>query len=63
MCKCDDFVIVDFFIGMYKLIFKCLECDKISIIFDFFNNLTFFFFIENMWIRIIKFFLFNDVFV
>lgn len=59
----DDLVIFDLFIGLYKFIFVCFECNKISIMFDFFINLIFFFFMVNLWFREIRFYLLNDVFV
>lgn len=58
--KRDDSVIADLFTGMYKSTLKCPECDKISITFDPFNNLTLPLPIESMWIRAVKFFPLND---
>ncbi|KAK0389430.1 hypothetical protein NLU13_3005 [Sarocladium strictum] len=58
--KRDDSVIADLFTGMYKSTLQCPVCDKISITFDPFNNLTLPLPIENMWIGTIKFFPLND---
>ncbi|PWY74367.1 UCH-domain-containing protein [Aspergillus heteromorphus CBS 117.55] len=45
----NDSVITDLFAGMYKSTLVCPECNKVSIIFDPFNNLTLQLPIENMW--------------
>lgn len=47
--KRNDSVITDLFAGMYKSTVVCPVCDKVSIIFDPFNNLTLQLPIENMW--------------
>ena len=52
----NDSVITDLFAGMYKSTVVCPVCDKVSIIFDPFNNLTLQLPIENLWSRIIFFF-------
>ena len=52
----NDSVITDLFAGMYKSTVVCPTCDKVSIIFDPFNNLTLQLPIENLWSRIIFFF-------
>lgn len=49
--KRNDSVITDLFAGMYKSTVVCPVCDKVSIIFDPFNNLTLQLPIENMWSR------------
>ncbi|KAK5654111.1 hypothetical protein OQA88_7542 [Cercophora sp. LCS_1] len=58
--KRDDSVIADLFTGMYKSTLVCPVCDKISITFDPFNNLTLPLPIGNMWNRQVKFFPLND---
>ncbi|KAB8079304.1 hypothetical protein BDV29DRAFT_164785 [Aspergillus leporis] len=45
----NDSVITDLFAGMYKSTLHCPACDKVSIIFDPFNNLTLQLPIENLW--------------
>lgn len=45
----DDSVIADLFTGMYKSTLVCPVCDKVSITFDPFNNLTLQLPIENKW--------------
>ncbi|QMW29025.1 hypothetical protein G4B84_004360, partial [Aspergillus flavus NRRL3357] len=45
----NDSVITDLFAGMYKSTLVCPACDKVSIIFDPFNNLTLQLPIENLW--------------
>ncbi|KAB8238114.1 putative ubiquitin-specific protease UBP12 [Aspergillus alliaceus] len=45
----NDSVITDLFAGMYKSTLVCPVCDKVSIIFDPFNNLTLQLPIENLW--------------
>lgn len=52
----NDSVITDLFAGMYKSTVVCPDCNKVSIIFDPFNNLTLQLPIENLWSRIIFFF-------
>ena len=45
----NDSIITDLFAGMYKSTVTCPVCDKVSIIFDPFNNLTLQLPIENNW--------------
>ena len=45
----NDSVITDLFAGMYKSTVVCPECEKVSIIFDPFNNLTLQLPIQNIW--------------
>lgn len=52
----NDSVITDLFAGMYKSTVVCPDCDKVSIIFDPFNNLTLQLPIENLWAREVFFF-------
>lgn len=52
----NDSVITDLFAGMYKSTLHCPVCDKTSIIFDPFNNLTLQLPIGNIWSRRIVFF-------
>ena len=52
----NDSVITDLFAGMYKSTVVCPVCEKVSIIFDPFNNLTLQLPIENLWSRTIIFF-------
>ncbi|KAL8775233.1 MAG: hypothetical protein Q9209_000239 [Squamulea sp. 1 TL-2023] len=52
----NDSVITDLFAGMYKSTVVCPVCDKVSIIFDPFNNLTLQLPIENMWSRDIEYY-------
>ena len=52
----NDSVITDLFAGMYKSTVVCPVCDKVSIIFDPFNNLTLQLPIENVWGKQIYFF-------
>ena len=52
----NDSVVTDLFAGMYKSTVVCPVCDKVSIIFDPFNNLTLQLPIENLWSRAIIFF-------
>ncbi|KAL8702608.1 MAG: hypothetical protein Q9201_004214 [Fulgogasparrea decipioides] len=52
----NDSVITDLFAGMYKSTVVCPVCDKVSIIFDPFNNLTLQLPIENVWSRNLDFF-------
>ena len=52
----NDSVITDLFAGMYKSTVVCPVCDKVSIIFDPFNNLTLQLPIENHWSKEIFYF-------
>lgn len=52
----NDSVITDLFAGMYKSTVHCPKCDKVSIIFDPFHNLTLQIPIENIWSHKITFF-------
>ncbi|PYH94626.1 UCH-domain-containing protein [Aspergillus ellipticus CBS 707.79] len=52
----NDSVITDLFAGMYKSTLVCPACDKVSIIFDPFNNLTLQLPIENLWAKEIFYF-------
>ena len=52
----NDSVITDLFAGMYKSTVVCPVCDKVSIIFDPFNNLTLQLPIESLWTRSIFYF-------
>ncbi|KAK4694285.1 hypothetical protein P7C71_g3269, partial [Lecanoromycetidae sp. Uapishka_2] len=52
----NDSVITDLFAGMYKSTVVCPVCDKVSIIFDPFNNLTLQLPIESLWSRKLFFF-------
>lgn len=52
----NDSVITDLFAGMYKSTVVCPVCEKVSIIFDPFNNLTLQLPIENLWSKIIFYF-------
>ncbi|THC95400.1 hypothetical protein EYZ11_005124 [Aspergillus tanneri] len=56
----NDSVITDLFAGMYKSTLHCPECDKVSIIFDPFNNLTLQLPIENVWSKEIFYFPLNQ---
>ena len=49
----NDSVITDLFAGMYKSTVVCPVCDKVSIIFDPFNNLTLQLPVENVWTKIV----------
>ncbi|EEP81374.1 hypothetical protein UREG_06239 [Uncinocarpus reesii 1704] len=51
----NDSVITDLFAGMYKSTLVCPVCDKVSIIFDPFSNLTLQLPIENIWSRKIQY--------
>lgn len=55
----NDSVIVDLFAGMYKSTLVCPVCDKVSIIFDPFNNLTLQLPVENLWTKEIFYFPLN----
>lgn len=52
----SDSVITDLFAGMYKSTVICPVCDKVSIIFDPFNNLTLQLPIESLWSKPMFFF-------
>ncbi|OJJ31576.1 hypothetical protein ASPWEDRAFT_32201 [Aspergillus wentii DTO 134E9] len=52
----NDSVITDLFAGMYKSTLHCPACEKVSIIFDPFNNLTLQLPIENLWSKEIFYF-------
>ena len=56
----NDSVVTDLFAGMYKSTVVCPVCDKVSIIFDPFNNLTLQLPIENVWSRSIYFYPLHD---
>lgn len=58
--KRDDSVIADLFTGLYKSTLVCPICDKVSITFDPFNNLTLQLPIANKWSHTVKFFPLND---
>jgi ubiquitin carboxyl-terminal hydrolase 4/11/15 len=58
--KRDDSVIADLFTGMYKSTLVCPVCDKVSITFDPFNNLTLQLPIENSWSHSVTFFPLDD---
>ncbi len=58
--KRDDSVIADLFTGMYKSTLVCPVCDKVSITFDPFNNLTLPLPVANVWSKEVKFFPLND---
>lgn len=58
--KRDDSVIADLFTGMYKSTLVCPVCDKVSITFDPFNNLTLQLPIENSWAHEVYYFPLND---
>lgn len=52
----NDSVVTDLFAGMYKSTLHCPVCDKFSIIFDPFNNLTLQLPIENLWSKKVYYF-------
>lgn len=52
----NDSVVTDLFAGMYKSTLTCPVCDKVSIIFDPFNNLTLQLPVENNWSKEVLFF-------
>lgn len=56
----DDSVISDLFTGLYKSTLVCPECNKISITFDPFTNLTLPLPMANSWSREIRFYPLND---
>ncbi|RWA10790.1 hypothetical protein EKO27_g4321 [Xylaria grammica] len=58
--KRDDSIIADLFTGLYKSTLVCPVCDKVSITFDPFNNLTLQLPIANKWSHTVKFFPLND---
>lgn len=58
--KRDDSIIADLFTGLYKSTLVCPVCDKVSITFDPFNNLTLQLPIANKWSHAVKFFPLND---
>ncbi|KAI0408676.1 hypothetical protein F4802DRAFT_548515 [Xylaria palmicola] len=58
--KRDDSVIADLFTGLYKSTLVCPVCDKVSITFDPFNNLTLQLPTANKWSHTVKFFPLND---
>ncbi|KAI1819297.1 hypothetical protein F4861DRAFT_527559 [Xylaria intraflava] len=58
--KRDDSIIADLFTGLYKSTLVCPACDKVSITFDPFNNLTLQLPIANKWNHTVKFFPLND---
>ncbi|ODQ81991.1 hypothetical protein BABINDRAFT_160205 [Babjeviella inositovora NRRL Y-12698] len=53
----NDSVVVDLFVGLYKSTLVCPECDKVSITFDPFNDLTLPLPVENLWSLTVKVFL------
>ena len=52
----NDSIITDLFAGMYKSTVICPICEKVSIIFDPFNNLTLQLPVENVWTKKIMYF-------
>ncbi|KAI1429243.1 hypothetical protein F5Y12DRAFT_727337 [Xylaria sp. FL1777] len=58
--KRDDSIIADLFTGLYKSTLVCPVCDKVSITFDPFNNLTLQLPVANKWSHTVKFFPLND---
>ncbi|OTB08608.1 hypothetical protein M426DRAFT_262093 [Hypoxylon sp. CI-4A] len=58
--KRDDSVIADLFTGLYKSTLVCPECQKVSITFDPFNNLTLPLPVESKWSHTVKFVPLND---
>ncbi|KAL8419539.1 hypothetical protein RB594_002665 [Gaeumannomyces avenae] len=58
--KRDDSVIADLFTGMYKSTLVCPFCDKVSITFDPFNNLTLPLPLQNVWSKSVKYVPLND---
>ncbi|KAL1844377.1 hypothetical protein VTJ49DRAFT_56 [Mycothermus thermophilus] len=56
----DDSVIADLFTGMYKSTLVCPVCDKVSITFDPFNNLTLPLPVSNVFTRAVKYYPLND---
>ncbi|RKF80982.1 putative ubiquitin carboxyl-terminal hydrolase usp19 [Golovinomyces cichoracearum] len=58
--KRDDSIIADLFTGMYKSTLICPNCEKVSITFDPFNNLTLQLPIENIWSHDLFYFPLNE---
>lgn len=58
--KRDDSIIADLFTGLYKSTLHCPVCDKISITFDPFNNLTLPLPMSNVWSRTVKYYPLNE---
>jgi len=58
--KRDDSVIADLFTGMYKSTLICPVCEKVSITFDPFNNLTLPLPIQNYWMRHVRYYPLNE---
>jgi len=58
--KRDDSVIADLFTGMYKSTLICPVCEKVSITFDPFNNLTLPLPVQNLWSKLIRYYPLND---
>lgn len=56
----DDSVIADLFTGMYKSTLVCPVCQKVSITFDPFTNLTLPLPMQNVWSKTVKFVPLND---
>ncbi|KIH92949.1 ubiquitin carboxyl-terminal hydrolase 4/11/15 [Sporothrix brasiliensis 5110] len=56
----DDSIIADLFTGMYKSTLICPVCQKVSITFDPFTNLTLPLPIQNVWSKTIRFIPLND---
>lgn len=56
----DDSVIGDLFTGLYKSTLVCPTCSKISITFEPFTNLTLPLPLQNIFVRMVKFFPLND---
>ncbi|KAK0703264.1 hypothetical protein B0T26DRAFT_680967 [Lasiosphaeria miniovina] len=58
--KRDDSVIADLFTGMYKSTLVCPDCEKVSITFGPFNNLTLPLPIASVWSKNVRYFPLND---
>ncbi|CAK7218314.1 hypothetical protein SEUCBS140593_003505 [Sporothrix eucalyptigena] len=56
----DDSIIADLFTGMYKSTLICPVCQKVSITFDPFTNLTLPLPIQNVWAKTVRFIPLND---
>lgn len=56
----DDSIIADLFTGMYKSTLICPVCQKVSITFDPFTNLTLPLPIQNVWSKTVRFIPLND---
>lgn len=56
----DDSVVGDLFTGLYKSTLVCPTCDKVSITFEPFNNLTLPLPVQSVWSKEVKFFPLND---